>query len=260
VVTHFGVDNPSGFHPTAPPPTVQGVPRLLHDLRGLQTLFQFEQPPERKVRTSGYMLAFYGFGDASGSGFGSTIQTASGIRYRYGLWGNDLVGQSSNYKELFNLSEAAQDHIRQITFNYLTSLVDDVACEAASVSLTACEFYLFTDNAVAEAAFYKGTSSNPKLFELILHLKQLELRHSFTLLIIHVSGHRMQAQGTDGLSRGDLFAGVMRGQPLLSQVPLHLSAIDRSPGVYSWCHSLAPNSYHLLCLSPAQWFTVGHGI
>jgi hypothetical protein len=75
-----------------------------------------------------------------------------------------------------------------------------------------------------------------------------------------VSGHRMQAQGTDGLSRGDLFAGVMRGQPLLSQVPLHLSAIDRSPGVYSWCHSLAPNSYHLLCLSPAQWFTVGHGI
>jgi hypothetical protein len=110
------------------------------------------------------------------------------------------------------------------------------------------------------AAFYKGTSSNPKLFELILHLKLLELRHSFTLQIIHVSGHRMQAQGTDGLSRGDLFAGVMRGQPLLSQVPLHLSAIDRSPGVYSWCQSLVPNYYHLLCLSPAQWFTVGHGI
>lgn len=162
VVTHFGVDNPSGFHPTAPPPTVQGVPRLLHDLRGLQTLFQFAQPPARKVRTSGYVLAFYGFSDASGSGFGSTIQTASGIRYRYGLWGNDLEGQSSNYRELFNLSEAAQDHIRQITFNHLTSLVDDVACEAAYGSLTACEFYLFTDNAVAVGRFLQGDFFQPQ--------------------------------------------------------------------------------------------------
>jgi hypothetical protein len=70
----------------------------------------------------------------------------------------------------------------------------------------------------------------------------------------------MQAQGTDGLSRGDLFSGVMRGQPLMSQVPLHLSAIDRSPGVYEWCRFWVPESNILFCLRPMQWFTVAHGI
>ncbi len=39
----------------------------------------------------------------------------------------------------------------------------------------------------------------------------------------------MIKQGTDGLSRGDLVEGVMRGESMLSFVPLHRSCIDRSP-------------------------------
>ena len=34
---------------------------------------------------------------------------------------------------------------------------------------------MFTDNSTAEAAFWKGTSTSPYLFELVLELKQLEM-------------------------------------------------------------------------------------
>jgi hypothetical protein len=38
----------------------------------------------------------------------------------------------------------------------------------------------------------------------------------------------------DGVSRGDLNAGVMAGANMLSFVPLHLSAVDRSEELLSW--------------------------
>ncbi|MFN9983478.1 MAG: hypothetical protein ACK53Y_26365, partial [bacterium] len=74
--------------------------------------------------------------------------------YRYGLWGNDLVGATSNYRELFNLSEAAEEHVRALSFHHLTGLVDVVSHEAAAGLLSGVEFFLFTDNGVAEAAFF----------------------------------------------------------------------------------------------------------
>ena len=89
------------------------------------------------------------------------------------------------------------------------------------------EIFLFTDNSTAEAAFYKGVSSSKRLFELILRLKKLELRIGCLFNVIHVLGNRMIAQGTDGTSRGDLGEGVMKGQTMLSFIPLHLTAIER---------------------------------
>jgi hypothetical protein len=240
-----------------------GIPHILHsdtDLEGLLTLFQLPHPPERIVRTNAATFAFYGFGDASGSGFGSTITTPEGIRYRYGIWGDDLAGLSSNYRELFNLTEAAADHISRLRFTHLQNLVTSIEAEATAGCLAPCEFYLFTDNAVAEAAFYKGTSSSLLLFDLVLRLKQLELQHSFSLYVLHISGKRMQAQGTDGLSRGDLFAGVMKGQPLTEFIPLHLDAVARSSGIVPWCSSWILDTSQLHLLTPTEWFSVGHGI
>jgi len=103
VAAHLGLENPSELL-TSPPKVVRAVPRLLADLEGLLTLFQLPHPPVRVVRTNAANFAFYGFGDASGSGFGSTITTPKGIHYRYGIWGDDLAGLSSNYRELFNLT------------------------------------------------------------------------------------------------------------------------------------------------------------
>jgi hypothetical protein len=56
------------------------------------------------------------------------------------------------------------------------------------------------DNSTAKAAFWKGTSKSRLLFDLVLQLKELELDYDLCLHIIHVSGEKMIAVGTDSLS------------------------------------------------------------
>jgi hypothetical protein len=69
----------------------------------------------------------------------------------------------------------------------------------------------------------------------------------------------MIAQGTDGISRGDLTEGVMSGDPILSHIPLHLGAIDRSPGVLDWINSWTGNAGHQ-ALTPTEWHTLGQNV
>jgi len=121
-----------------------------------------------------------------------------------------------------------------MNFSHLSTLVDSLDDALARGELCHTEIFLFTDNAVAEGAFYKGSSPNRPLFELVLCLKRLELHNGLRLHLIHVAGSRMQAQGTDGLSRGDLNAGVMRGKSMLSFAPLHSSPLDRTGGILPW--------------------------
>ena len=56
--------------------------------------------------------------------------------------------------------------------------------------------------------------------------------------ISHVAGTRMIAKGGDGLSRGALNEGVMRGEDLLCFIPFHLSAIKREPNLMDWIRKL----------------------
>ena len=95
-------------------------------------------------------------------------------------------------------------------------------------------FLLFTDNTVAESCFFKGTSNSRLLFNLVLRLRKAELNAGIKLHVVHVAGTRMIAQGTDGLSRGNLIYGVMAGHDILSFVPLQLSAWDRIKGRKRW--------------------------
>jgi hypothetical protein len=49
-------------------------------------------------------------------------------------------------------------------------------------------------------------------------------------LIIHfvwTAGKRMIAQGTDGLSRGELSSGVMAGEDFLKYLPLNETTFER---------------------------------
>jgi hypothetical protein len=48
----------------------------------------------------------FGFGDASGSGFGWCIDFGEGVRYELGEWCNQIQEASSNYRELRNLVNA----------------------------------------------------------------------------------------------------------------------------------------------------------
>jgi len=206
------------------------------------------------VRPTRVIQVFYGFGDASGKQYGSTIsddhnrqprlsseaEDGNGIRYRIGLWSSSEEAESSNYKELANL-------------------VQTISAEAVAGRLTNCEFFLFTDNSTAESCFFRGTSSSKLLHSLVLTLRSLEMEYGMSLHVVHVSGKRMIAQGTDGCSRGSLMEGVMAGDNMLSFIDLACSAVDRHPPLLEWVRgwtgvpSLKP-------LSPEGWFVDGHGI
>ena len=94
----------------------------------------------------------------------------------------------------------------------------------------AIEIFIFTDNYVAERAFYRGNSRSPTLFELILRLNRLVMTGKIMLHVVWVSGKRMIAQGTDGLSRGDL-SNVPDGRTWRDPVKLRaLDLVDGRPG------------------------------
>ena len=66
-------------------------------------------------------------------------------------------------------------------------------------------------------------------------LKVLEVCYGgFQLLVIYVSGKPMQAQGTDGVSHGQLLDGIMNGESMMSFLLLHEAAFDRSPQLKDW--------------------------
>jgi hypothetical protein len=219
---------------TNEPEFVKPVPRLRSDIRSLIELTSSITPPHRKVRMSKQARVMYGFGDASKQGFGTTIEFPDKqIYWKHGQWRSEIdveqstiVGstitkeRSSNYRELKNLVEALEE-----SFN--KGWLDDR------------EIFMFTDNSTAESAYFKGTSSSELLFALVLRLRKVEMSGKCMIHLVHVAGTRMIWQGTDGLSRGDRNAGVMAGASMLSFVPLHLSALERSekilPWVKLWC-------------------------
>lgn len=223
------------------PSHVYPVPRLADDLHCLQYLFEGDNPVVNQIRSNLIFLAIYGFGDASGSGFGASLELDGKINVRHGLWGRDSNNLSSNYKELRNL-------------------VETIEAEAKRGSLTGAELFLMTDNSVAESCFYKGTSKSRKLFDLILRLRKIEFHYGLRLHVIHVAGTRMIAQGTDGVSRGNMLEGVMAGQKMISFVPLHLSAFDRSKTLQPWVKSWLPEDIPHDFLSHNDWYDKGFGI
>jgi hypothetical protein len=47
-------------------------------------------------------MAYYGFGDVSLGGFGSTVARPNGLYGHFGIWGKDAKDQSSNYCKIQN--------------------------------------------------------------------------------------------------------------------------------------------------------------
>ena len=225
------------------PDEVTPVPRLFNDLKALKELFKSKTPTLRLVRGNHVKSVVYGFADASGDGFGSSWESKnldgeSTIHYRYGLWGDASEGSSSNFRELENL-------------------VETLETMSAEEDLSGKEVFLFTDNSTSEAAFFNGSSSSELLFELVLRLRKLEMESETKFQLCHVSGERMKIQGTDGLSRGNLTVGVMSGKDMLSFVPIHMSALERSESLEPWLKDWMGEE-NLDILSPHQWYTRGH--
>jgi hypothetical protein len=224
------------------PPSGYTTPagRFIHDLRALHQLSSSDTPPLRVVRSKVVLTAFYGFGDASGKGFCGTVGYHEQVAYRIGVWGRDEESTSSNYKELRNLVETCEE-------------------EAAAGRLFNAEFFLFTDNSTAEACFYRGSSTSKLLHELIVRLRKLEVDYNLTIHVIHVSGDRMIAQGTDGGSRGSLLEGVLSGKPMLDFVDLGKTALERYPPLLDWIKKWT-NRPSLEPLTPEEWYVEAHGV
>ena len=74
-------------------------------------------------------------------------------------------------------------------------------------------------------------STSPLLFELIVRLYKLLMKYYCSVQVVHVAGTRMIQQGTDGLSRGDLLEGVLKGKATMSFIPLHLGPIEAEPSL-----------------------------
>lgn len=60
-------------------------------------------------RRSKIGTALYGFGDASGQGFGNAIEVNGKIHSEFGQWNNEIESKHSNYKELRNLVNAVEN-------------------------------------------------------------------------------------------------------------------------------------------------------
>ena len=221
--------------------------RFADDVNAFFSLFAGDEPVKLLVRGKNIWEVIYGFGDASGAGFGASFVKAGDedkIYFRYGRWGSDLDASSSNFRELNNLVESLEDIVKE-------------------QNLGGVEIYVFTDNSTAEAAFYKGSSSVKTLFNLILRLKNLEVKAGVKIVMVHIAGTRMIEEGADGLSRGCLSEGVMRGVKMSEFIPLHLTAFERSPALEPWLRSCVETGHvehQFTILKPEGWFEQGHDI
>ena len=223
------------------PVRVIAVPRLKSDLEAISFLLEGEAPTRAPVRVTKTGWVGYGMGDASGDGFGAALFVEGELLFRYGQWTTAVSEASSNYRELSNLLDTVEKYHQE-------------------GKLEGAEIFLLTDNLVAENAFYKGTSSSPTLFQLILRLRKIELEGNMKLHVIHVAGTRMIISGVDALSRGETSKGVMEGKNILSFFPFHESATSRSASLLGWINSWWPGGHSkrgkmgLTHLSPEGWF------
>ena len=216
---------------------IKPLPRLRRDFEVLKDLTETEAPPKVVRRKKGTASARYGFGDASGKGFGNAIEVGGKIYAEFGQWSVEVEDKHSNYKELRNLVNA-------VVKAYKRGILKD------------CELFLFTDNFVAECGYYNGGSNrNKELDELVHQLWKLQMTGEFVLHVYHVAGTRMIASGIDGLSRGDKTEGIARGVSVLNFIPIHQSPIQRSPKLLEWISCWWDDSLgNLHRMTPEDWF------
>ena len=120
------------------------------------------KPPLVLVRSTKAYLFLYGFGDASGSGFGFASQFGDSdtIDFQFGRWTCSVVSEtSSNYKEFTNFVDA----IEELGLN--GKLYGAVA-------------FCGTDSMVMDRAYHKGYSSSKPLDKQVVQLRNIVLTYT----------------------------------------------------------------------------------
>ena len=96
-------DSLMGVSSLEAPLWITPVPKFHQCLKVLSKMFETELPTIVTVRSTTCQLVVYGFVDASGSGFGSTLLVKGNIEYRIGTWSSKEDINSSNWREFENL-------------------------------------------------------------------------------------------------------------------------------------------------------------
>ena len=115
------LDNENKDH--TPPTWVKPVPRFFTCLSALKRFFEPTIPPIITERSLKVLLIVYGFADASKSGFGVSLETKEGIRYRIGTWGHDDDNESSNFREFENVVATLEEEVNQRRLHHCTVLI-----------------------------------------------------------------------------------------------------------------------------------------
>ncbi|KAL7580594.1 hypothetical protein ACA910_003715 [Epithemia clementina (nom. ined.)] len=220
------------------PMNVVPVPQLKDDVDALVQLMQSSSLPRVLVQPIGTVVMAIMFGDASGTGFGTSlwVQDRPHIAMEHGVWTRAYGDKSSNFQELYNLVAKVKLLV------------------AAGTLRPGTEMFVFTDNATAEAAFYKGTSTSKTLFDLVLQLQTLEMTGNIFVHLVWIAGTRMIAQGTDGLFRGDLMNRVLAGADMLQFVSLSCWAEEHQPGIAAFFVDSMRDLISFQLLEPMDWF------
>ena len=131
------------------------------------------------------------WGDSSGTRSGGCVRTASGVVSAWtARWPKALVAQArgSNYLELRCVLVQLQRLVKQ--------LEETGECEVKGGFII-----LFTDNEFTETVLQHGTACGDATSAIIRAIRKASARLGIKLLVLHVAGTRLIAQGTDGLSR-----------------------------------------------------------
>jgi len=204
--------------PDEAPKMVGAVNRMASDVKALLYLMESETPPSRPLRAKRRMVALV-VGDASGEAKGALLCRAGKVEYVTAEWTESAKQQSSNWREA-------------------TNLVDRIEELAEDEDARDMEVIILTDNEVFERTFWKGSSTVELLHETMLRLRRTAMRSRLRALVYHISGERMKRIGVDGLSRGDMYEGVLAGGDPLDYVPFNEGANARSVGrVEEWVKS-----------------------
>ena len=85
------------------PTRVEWVPRLKDDVESLMRFMHMKTLPKPVARPPRKATVVYSFGDASGSGFRSSLAIGDSIHYQSGQWRPKINQESSNFRELSNI-------------------------------------------------------------------------------------------------------------------------------------------------------------
>ena len=96
---------------------VKPVPRFKRGICALMKMTRFLHPPKVVRRLDTVEIAAYGFGDASGMGFGHTLCIGGVIRSEFGKWNSTIEEKYSNYKELRYLVNAVKATMEENVFD-----------------------------------------------------------------------------------------------------------------------------------------------